>query len=148
MTKYTPYEVLFGRKVNMPGQLQQTPAPVYNYDDLVHDVKRKLQECHEIARANLKQTKQHRAAQQLLKANAPKLIAGDKVLLKNEKANNLDPIWLGPYDVVDVDPNGPNVSTQISKRKQMKTHVNRLQKYKHDISCRTNSVMSTTEAKQ
>ena len=57
MTKYTPYEeVLFGRKTNIPGQLQQTPTPVYNYD-IVYDVKRKLQECHEIARTNLKQNK-------------------------------------------------------------------------------------------
>ena len=59
MTKYTPYEVLFGRKANIPGQLQQTPTPVYNYD-IVHDVKRKLQECQKIARTNLKQTKLHR----------------------------------------------------------------------------------------
>jgi len=43
MTKYTPYEILFGRKANIPGQRQQKPAPVYNYDDVVHDNKRKLQ---------------------------------------------------------------------------------------------------------
>jgi hypothetical protein len=59
---------------------------VYNYDDLVYDVKRKLQECHEIARANLRQTKQHRIAQQLSKVNAPKLFKGDKVLLKKQKS--------------------------------------------------------------
>jgi hypothetical protein len=56
MTRYTPYEILFGRKANIPGHLQQTAVPVYNYDDLVYDVKRKLQECHEIARANVRQT--------------------------------------------------------------------------------------------
>jgi hypothetical protein len=88
MTKYTPNEVLFGRKANMPGQLQQTPAPVYNYDDLVHDIKRKLQECHVITRTNLKLTKEHRVAQQLLKVNEPKLIAGDKVLLKMKRQVN------------------------------------------------------------
>lgn len=68
MSRYTHYEILFGRKTNVPGQLQQKSAPVYNYDDVVHDVKRKLQECHELARANLMQTKQRRVAQQ-----APKL---------------------------------------------------------------------------
>ena len=46
-TKYTPYEIVFGRKGNLPGQLQQRTAPVY------HDVKHKLQMCHELARANL-----------------------------------------------------------------------------------------------
>jgi len=129
VTKYTPYEVLFGRKANIPGQLQQTPTPVYNYDDIVYDVKRKLQECHEIARTNLKQTKQHKVAQQLSKVNVPKLVAGDKVLLKNEKAGKLDSIWLGPFDVMGVDPNGSNVTIKITKKKKMKTHVNRLKKY-------------------
>jgi hypothetical protein len=28
MTRYTPYEILFGRKANIPGHLQQTPVPV------------------------------------------------------------------------------------------------------------------------
>jgi len=129
MTKFTPYEVLFGRKANIPGQLQQAPAPVYNYDDVVYDVKRKLQECHEVARTNLKQTKQHRVARQLSKVNAPKLLVGDKVLMKNEKAGKLDSIWLGPFYVLEVDPNGSNVTLKISKKKKMKTHVNRLKKY-------------------
>jgi hypothetical protein len=39
MTKYTPYEVLFGRRANIPGQLQRPPAPVYNYDDVIRDVR-------------------------------------------------------------------------------------------------------------
>ena len=49
MAKHTPYEIVFGRKANLPGQLQQRPAPLYNYDDIVHDIKGKLQTCHEIA---------------------------------------------------------------------------------------------------
>jgi len=92
-------------------------------------VKRKLQECHEIARTNLKQTEQHRVAQQLSKVNVPKLVAGDKVLLKNEKVGKLDSIWLGPFDVMGVDPSGSNVTVRITKKKKMKTHVNRLKKY-------------------
>ena len=39
MTKYTPYKVLLGKKANIPGQLQQTPTPVYNYDNIVHNGK-------------------------------------------------------------------------------------------------------------
>ena len=69
-------------------------------------MKRKLQERHEIAGAHLKQTKEYRFAQQLSKVNVPKLVAGDKVLLKNEKAGKLDSIWLGPFDVMGFDPNG------------------------------------------
>ena len=45
MTKFKPYEVLFDRKANIPVQLQQRTARVYNYD-IVHGVKQKLQTCH------------------------------------------------------------------------------------------------------
>jgi len=62
------------------GQLQQKPAPVYNYDDVIHEIKRKLQERHELARANLMQTKQRRVAQQASKVNMHKFYVGDKVL--------------------------------------------------------------------
>jgi hypothetical protein len=124
MTKYTPDEVLFGRTANIPGQLQQPPTPVYNYD-VIHDVRKRLQECHEIARANLKQTKQHRVAQQLSKTNMPELCVGHKVLLKNEKASKLDPNWLGPFDVIEVEPKGLNVTIRTTKKKTVK----RLKKY-------------------
>jgi hypothetical protein len=39
MAKYTPYEILFGRNVNILGYLQQRSVPLYNYDDLIHDIK-------------------------------------------------------------------------------------------------------------
>ena len=82
MTKYTPYEVLFGRKANIPGQLQQNTAPLYNYDDLVHDVKQKLQVCHEAARANLLQSKQQRVARQASKVNMPIFSKGESITAK------------------------------------------------------------------
>ena len=77
MTKYTPYEILFGRKANIPGQLQQKTAPLYNYDDFVHDVKQKLQACHEVARANLMQSKQQRVAQHAKEVKMPSFQKGD-----------------------------------------------------------------------
>jgi hypothetical protein len=40
-TKYTPYELLFGRIANIPGKLQQTPQPLYNFDDIVLNMKHK-----------------------------------------------------------------------------------------------------------
>jgi len=79
MTKFTPYEVLFGRKVNIPGYLQQKPTPLYKYDDLIHDIRRKMQECHEIARANLIQTIQKRVEDQKDKVHMPSLKEGDTV---------------------------------------------------------------------
>ena len=86
--RFTPYEILFGRKANVPGQLQQKPAPVCNYGDVVHDVVRKLQERHKLARANLMQTKQRRFAQQASKVNMPKVYVGIKRYREMKKQVN------------------------------------------------------------
>jgi hypothetical protein len=94
---YTPYEILFGRKANIQGRLQQRTAPLYNY--IVHDIKHKLQECHEVARANLMQSMQRRVAQRSSKVNMPIFNKGDIRLLRNEKAGKLDSVWVGPYRI-------------------------------------------------
>ena len=124
-----PYDIVFGRKANLPGQLQQRTAPLYNYDDIVYDVKEKLQTCHEIAQANLMKSKQHRVAQQARKVNMPVFNKGDKVLLRNEKAGKLDSLWAGPYTIYEIDPNGSTVIIELSKKKKMRVHVNRLKVY-------------------
>ena len=120
---------MFGRKANLPRQLQQRTAPLYNYDDIVHDVKQKLQTCHEIARANLMQSKQRRVAQQASKVNMPIFAKGDKVLLHNEKAGKLDSLWAGPYKIYEIDPSGSTVNIELSKRKKTRVHMNRLKIY-------------------
>ena len=108
-----PYEILFGRKANIPGQLQQRTVPVYSYDDTVHDVKQKLQTFHEIARANLMQSKQRRVASQVGKVDMPTFQNGDKVLFRNEKAGKLDSPGVGPYKIYELDPNGSNVILEL-----------------------------------
>jgi hypothetical protein len=101
---------------------------VYNYDDLVHDIKRRLQECHKLARANLVQSKQHRGAQQASKVNMSTFSVGDKVLLRNEKAGKLDCIWSGPFLIVKTDSKLSNVVIELT-RNRTKVHVNRLKRY-------------------
>jgi transposase InsO family protein len=53
VTKYIPYELLFGRAANMPGKLQQTPQPLYNFDDVVLEIKLKIQNCQQLAKERL-----------------------------------------------------------------------------------------------
>jgi transposase InsO family protein len=43
VTRYTPYELLFGRLASIPWKLQRTPQPVYNFDDVVVSIKQKMQ---------------------------------------------------------------------------------------------------------
>jgi len=119
---------VFGRKANLPGHLKQRTAPLYNYDDMVHDVKHKLQMCHELARANLMKSKERRVAQQASKVNMPVFKIGDKLLLRNEKGK-LDSLWAGPSTIYEVDPSGCTVIIELSEKKKVKVHVNRLKVY-------------------
>jgi len=54
---------------------------------------------------------------------------GDKVLLHNEKAGKLDSLWAGPYTIYEIDPNGCTAIIELSKKKKVKVHVNRLKVY-------------------
>jgi hypothetical protein len=56
-------------------------------------------------------------AKQASKVNIPLLNTGDKVLLRNEKAGKLDSLWLGPYTIVEIEPNGTNVIIELSKKR-------------------------------
>jgi len=37
--------------------------------------------------------------------------------------------WVGPYVIVEVDPNRPNVVIELTKKKRVNVHMNRLKKY-------------------
>ncbi|PNF38366.1 hypothetical protein B7P43_G08976, partial [Cryptotermes secundus] len=67
VTRYTPYEVLFGRNANIPGRLQRQPQPLYNFDDVVLEIKHKMQNCQQIARERLIEFKE--AQRQRVKSN-------------------------------------------------------------------------------
>jgi len=52
-TNYTPYKLVFGHKPTIPAILPKKVEPQYNYDHYVFDLKRNMQQAHEIARNNL-----------------------------------------------------------------------------------------------
>jgi len=59
-THYQPYELLYGRELNIPVKLKCDPEPRYNYDDYVFDMKEKMQIAHKIAKENLIKRTSHR----------------------------------------------------------------------------------------
>ena len=59
---------------------------------------------------------------------------GDTVLLKNEKAGKLDPLWFGPFKVLEIDHKGSNAVIEITKKKRQKVHINRLKAYLSTVS--------------
>jgi hypothetical protein len=58
-----------------------------------------------------------------------KLSVEDKVLLCNEKAGKLDPLWSHPFVIVETDSKLPNVVIELTRNRRTKVHVNRLKRY-------------------
>jgi transposase InsO family protein len=52
-TGYTPFELIFGRKLTLPSALKYNPDPQYNYDDYVTEMRSRLQTAHKVAREDL-----------------------------------------------------------------------------------------------
>ena len=124
--KYTPYEVLFGRKANLPGNLQRAPQVSYCYDNYVKEVKQKFQSVWQRAKDNLRQSKEQTVEGSKSHTFVPKYNVGEHVLVRNEQRKKLDPLWLGPYEIREI--NGVNVKlTKLGTngRKLVQTHINR-----------------------
>jgi hypothetical protein len=104
VTKYTPYEVLYGRIANIPGNLQRSPQPVYNFEDIVIEIKHKMQNCQQLARERLVKFKESR--EQKVKSSDYEFKKDDLVLLTVEQRQKLEPLWKGPYELKEIQ--GPN----------------------------------------
>lgn len=127
-TEYTPYELVYGKQCNLPSSLTKTIQPVYNYEDYNIDLKNKLQIAHRDAREILGKKKQDRK-DRFDKDNRVKdslYEVGSLVLLKNENRKKLDPIYIGPYEVIDN--KGVNCEIKTDKKKLV-VHKNRLKPF-------------------
>lgn len=130
-TRYTPYELLFGRIASLPGKLQRQPPPLYNFDDLVLEIKQKMQDCHQIARERLVKFKEMQ--RERVTSNSINFKENDLVLLRVESRQKLDPMWKGPYEIKKV--RGSNAVIQaVGKRKHQEVHMNRLKPYFSSLS--------------
>lgn len=126
-TKYSPFELMFGFKANIPISVSKNPEVVYNYDDYYYELKYKLQSAHKFARENLINSKISNKKQFDRKTNPLKLKIGDKVLLENTTNKKLGAKFDGPYDVIDI---LSDVNTKIKiKNNEKVVHNNRLKLY-------------------
>lgn len=119
-TGFTPHELMFGRKPNIPGVLQKEPPDVqYSYDNYVKELKSRLQSSYELAKGNLIAKKERSKEYHDKNINVPLFAVGDKVLLHDEKVRRgrslkLSPPWIGPYEVTDVD--DVNITLKLPKK--------------------------------
>jgi hypothetical protein len=132
-TGFTPHELLFGRKPNIPGLLQlDPPDAVYAYDDFVKDLQSRLQSSYEVARNSFVRHKERSKEYHDRNVNTPLFTVGDKVLLHDERIRRgrsakLSSPLIGPYDIVDVD--DVNVTLKLPRNRTLKIHANRLKPF-------------------
>lgn len=138
-TKFSPFELIFGIKPNLPSSITRTPEFKYTYDDYVSELTLKLQKSHEIAKQNLIESKEKNKTYYDRNIKNIEFKVNDKVYLLNETqkpghSKKLTQNYTGPYIITKI--NSPVNCTILVKNKPIVVHTNRL---KHAFVSGTNS---------
>lgn len=126
-TKYTPYELVFGKRCILPSNLTNKVDPLYNFDDYPKELKFRLQMSQQDARKNLIKQKVARKIRYDQYTNEHSYKPGDYLLVKNETAGKLENLYSGPYEVIeDI---SPNVKIKLKHNQFDTIHKNRTKPY-------------------
>ncbi|CAK9816796.1 Retrovirus-related Pol polyprotein from transposon 412 [Anthophora quadrimaculata] len=125
-TGYTPFELTFGHKANLPSTIASTP--LLSQEELFKHWKQKHNAYIHKARYNLEKTKektQRRTNQNIIRTQ-PVFNVGDYVFLHNDnvRKNKLEPEWLGPYLILGT--SSPTYTIKLDDTRTAKIHGNRL----------------------
>ena len=128
-TGYTPFELLFGYKANIPATFHKEPRLVYGYPDYVSELTHKLKENFSQARANLISNKQKEKIRYDKNSEVIEFNLGDLVYLTNDPARpkrnkKLSSSFSGPFPIISKQSN-VNYTLAVGN-KEIKVHVNRL----------------------
>lgn len=121
-TKYTPFELVFGKTCELPSRISSTVEPLYNPSDYSLELRYRLQVARKDARENLIKTKQLRKCNYDLKVNTVKYKKDDLILVKSETGSKLETLFKGPYKVIEV--KNPNVVISVNGKHDT-VHINR-----------------------
>jgi RNase H-like domain found in reverse transcriptase/Reverse transcriptase (RNA-dependent DNA polymerase)/Integrase zinc binding domain/Retroviral aspartyl protease len=128
-TSYSPFELTFGRQANLPMDIIKTNLqPVYNLENYAKEFKYRLKIAYDRAAKYLLDQKIKRKEVYDTKLNDVNFEIGDKVLLEAENRTKLEPVYLGPFEVIDLET--VNVIIKGKNDKKQKVHKNRLILYR------------------
>ena len=123
-TKYTPFELVFGKLCNLPTNLTDSCDPLYKSDNCTLELR--LQRAHMDARDNLVLSKIRRKSEHDKVMNSVQYKPDDLVLVKSETGNKLSELYEGPFAVIREC--SPNVEL-IKNGKNIIVHKNRTKLY-------------------
>lgn len=127
-TEYTPFELVYGKQCKLPSNISNNVDAVYNYEDYITDLKNNLQITCRDTRNILVNKKGNRKERydsdyRTEQSNFP---IGSVALLRKEDGKKLDPIYVGPYEVLSE----TEVNYDIKyENKRVLVHKNRLRPF-------------------
>lgn len=125
-TRYTPFELVFGKSCNLPSNIENQQNPLYNFDSYPHQLKYRLQQACNDAKNNLILSKEKRKLNYDKKSNEIDYRIGQLVLLRNDSGLKMDPLFKGPYEILEI--KSPNVAIKVNN-KITYVHKNRIKMY-------------------
>lgn len=127
--KYTPYELVFGRKANTFEILRRNEIePLYNVDNYAKELKYRLQIANSIANGLIQMSKIKSKQIYDKDSNKINLEIGDYVIVTNEDKHKLQNIYSGPYQVTKLIDKNVEIKN-IDDNKLYTVHKNRVKKY-------------------
>lgn len=126
-TKYTPFELVFGQIARLPSNIQETIDPLYAFDNYPLELKFRIQQASEDARKNLLHSKfKRKNTYDQRSTTCVNYKPGNLVLVKNENQNKMQPLFKGPYEVIQEV--SPNLVIKVND-KEVTVHKNRVKLY-------------------
>lgn len=127
-TGFSPHELLFGYKIQLPDKIIKNCNPIYNYDNYKDELRFTLSKYWKIARDNIDKRKQINKVYRDASSNPISLNVGDQVLMKKQqKSHKYATPYDGPFTVVEI---LSPVTVKIKKgNKEIKIHTDKLKSF-------------------
>lgn len=124
-TGFSPHELLFGFRTQLPDSIVRYNRPLYNYDSFRDNLRHNLSTYWKIAKESIDKRKQSNKKYRDAKANPISLNIGDQVLIRKPfKTHKFATPYDGPFTVEDI---LSPVTVKIKKGKKIiKIHTDKL----------------------
>lgn len=127
--KYTPYELVFGRKPHSLNIFRKNLIePLYNVDNYAKELKYRLQIANSIACKLTEMSKIKSKKTYDKNLNKIDLDIGDSVVITNEDRHKLQNLYSGPYKVTKLFDKNIEILDELNGKTKI-IHKNRVRKY-------------------